>query len=120
MLGSLEEEEETPEHPSHSHQCTEDSPWEGSELQAKEGGLTRVQPCQHCIIYLSIYLAAPGLSCGTPDLRSLLEHAGSLVVACKLLVGAYEIWFPDQGWNPAPLHWEYRILATGPRRKSPC
>ena len=26
MLGSLEEEEETPEHPSHSHQCTEDSP----------------------------------------------------------------------------------------------
>ena len=36
VLGSLEEEEETPEHPSHSHQCTEDSPWEGSELQAKE------------------------------------------------------------------------------------
>ena len=35
-----------------------------------------------------IYLAVPGLSCGTLDLLSSLWHAGSLVVACKLLVAA--------------------------------
>ena len=32
--------------------------------------------------YLSIYLAALGLSCGTWDLLSLLRHAGSLLLAC--------------------------------------
>ena len=35
-----------------------------------------------------------------------------LVVAC-------EIWFPDQGSNPGPLHWERGVLATGPPGKSP-
>ena len=24
------------------------------------------------------------------------------------------IWFPDQGFNLGPLHWEHGILATGP------
>ena len=40
------------------------------------------------IIIFLIYLAVPGLSCGTLDLLSSLWHAGSLVVACKLLVAA--------------------------------
>ena len=31
-----------------------------------------------------------------------------------LPVGAWGIWFPDQGSNPDPLYWEHRILATGP------
>ena len=35
-----------------------------------------------------IHLAVPGLSCGTQDLPSSLQHVGSLVVACKLLVAA--------------------------------
>ena len=41
-----------------------------------------------------IYLAVPGLSCGTWDL------------------------VPDQGSNPDPLHWEHGVLATGPPGKS--
>ena len=43
--------------------------------------------------------------------RSQLQHADSLVVACG-------IWFPDQGLNSGPLHWEPGALATGPPRKS--
>ena len=38
---------------------------------------------------------------------------GSLVVVCELLVMAYGIWFPDQGWSPGPLHWEHGVLALG-------
>ena len=59
--------------------------------------------------YLFIYLAAPGLSCGIQDLQ--LWHAGSIVAACT-------IQFPDQGSNPGPLHWECRVLPTGPPGKS--
>ena len=33
---------------------------------------------------------------------------------CELLVEACGIQFPDQGWNPDPLHWEQGALATGP------
>ena len=36
------------------------------------------------------YLAAPGLSCGTWDLRFSLQHTGSLAVACQLLAAACE------------------------------
>ena len=35
-----------------------------------------------------------------------------------LPVGAWGIWFPDQGSNPDPLYLEHRILATGPPGKS--
>ena len=35
-----------------------------------------------------------------------MQHTGSLIVACG-------IWFPDQGLNLGPLHWECRVLATG-------
>ena len=49
---------------------------------------------------------------------SSLWHVRSLAVACKLLVVACGIWFPDQGWNPGSLCWEYRVLATGPPGKS--
>ena len=35
-----------------------------------------------------------------------------------LPVAASGIWFPDQGSNPGPLHWEHRVLATGPPGKS--
>ena len=33
--------------------------------------------------------------------------------AASVLVVAYGIWFPDQGWNPGPLHWGHGVLATG-------
>ena len=36
----------------------------------------------------------------------------------QVLVAAYGISFPDQGLNPAPLHWELRVLATGLPGKS--
>ena len=36
----------------------------------------------------------------------------------KLLVVACGIVFPDQGLNPGSLHWECKVLATGPPGKS--
>lgn len=59
-----------------------------------------------------VFLAALGFSCGTWDLRSLLQHAGCLVWH----VGPSFI--PDQGWNVGPLHWELGVLAAGPSGKS--
>ena len=41
-----------------------------------------------------------------------------LVAACELLVTACGIWFPGQGWNPGPRHWDPGVSATGPPRKS--
>ena len=52
------------------------------------------------------YLFELDLSCSTQDLQSLLWHVGSLVAARELLVVTCGIQFPDQGWNPGPLHWE--------------
>ena len=39
-------------------------------------------------------------------------------MACKFLVVACWIYFPDQGSNPGPLHWEPGVLTTGPPGKS--
>ena len=41
------------------------------------------------------------------------------VVACKLLIAACSIQFPDQGSNPGPLHWECGVSTLGPPGKSP-
>ena len=60
-----------------------------------------------------------GLNCGTWDLRSSLQHAGSLAVACKFLPAAYGISFPHQGLNPGPLHGECSVQAIGPTGKNP-
>ena len=56
-------------------------------------------------------MAAWNVSFSLRDLRSSLWHSGSLVVE-------FEIWFPERRLNPGPLHWECRVLATGPPRKS--
>ena len=42
------------------------------------------------IFLIFIYLAV-GPSCGTWDLRSSLQHVGSLVIACKHTVDAWRI-----------------------------
>ena len=42
---------------------------------------------------------------------SQVGYMGSLVAACG-------IQFTNQGLNPGPLHWECRVLATGPPGKS--
>ena len=39
-------------------------------------------------------------------------------MACKLLVAARGIQFPDQLLNPGALHWKHRVLAPGSPRKS--
>ena len=36
----------------------------------------------------------------------------------RVLVAAHGIQFPPQGSNPGPLHWEHRVLTTGPPGKS--
>ena len=41
------------------------------------------------------------------------------VAACKPLVAACGSYFPDQGMNLSPLHWEHGVLATGPPGKCP-
>ena len=53
-------------------------------------------------------MAALGLSCGT----------WIFVATFQLLVVACGVSFPDQGSNPGPLHWECRVLTTGPPGKS--
>ena len=35
----------------------------------------------------------------------MLQHTGSFVAACRLLVAASGIWFSDQDLNPGPLCW---------------
>ena len=42
-----------------------------------------------------------------------------LTAACKLLVAACGIQFPDQELNPGPLPWEHVVLTTVPPEKSP-
>ena len=64
-----------------------------------------------------IYLGALGLSCSTQDFFFFARRI-FLVVVCELLVVACGTWFPDQGSNPGPLHWECGVLATGPSGKS--
>ena len=51
--------------------------------------------------------------------RVLVAACRILAVAFELLVVACEVWFPDQGSNWGPLHWEHGVSATGPPRKSP-
>ena len=58
-----------------------------------------------------LYLAALGFSCGTWDLQSLLQHAGSLAVALGT-------WFPDQDRTWA-LCTASRVLTMGAPGKSP-
>ena len=62
---------------------------------------------------------APGLNASMQGFWFLLGHEGSLVAAWGLLVAACGIWFPDKRSNLGPLHWEFRVLVTGPPG-SPC
>ena len=55
----------------------------------------------HKRVFISIFLAMPGLSYSTQGLR----HAGSLAVVCGSV--------PCPGMEPGPLYRNLRILATG-------
>ena len=69
---------------------------------------------KHLVLFIwphQVWVVAQGvcdLSCSTKDL---------LVAACKLLVTAHGVRFPDQGSNPSLLHWDRGVLATGPPGK---
>ena len=73
-------------------------------------------------IYLFTYLAVLGLSSSTYYRSSAAAHIIDLqlqlVAACKLLVMACKIYFPEQGSNLGSLLWEFRVLATEPPGKS--
>ena len=73
------------------------------------GGASGKEPACQCR-----YLALLDLGCSMRDLQSWLVH-----VAYEHLVGANGIQFPDQEQNLGRLHWELRVLATGPPEKSP-
>ena len=64
-----------------------------------------------------IYFAGSSLRCGTRDLPCSMRDL--LVAACGLLVAAC-VWdlVPWPGIKPGPLHWERRVLTTGPPGKS--
>ena len=51
-------------------------------------------------------------------LVSACEIFLSLLQNMESLVAAHGIQFPDQGLSPGPLHWECRVLATGPPARS--
>lgn len=48
-----------------------------------------------------------------------MQHAGSLVAKCKLLVAECGIQLPDLGSNLGPLHGQLGVLGTGPPGKFP-
>ena len=62
--------------------------------------------------YVFIYLAAPGLSFDTQDLRSSVQHLGSLVEVCGLYLA-------DQGLSPGPLPLGAWHLSHWITRKAP-
>ena len=81
---------------------------------------TQPSPSGILFFFFNVYLFGYTWSYGSMwDLCSFLWHVGSLVLAWEFLVAVYGIWFPDQGLNLIPLHWEHSVLATGPPEKSP-
>ena len=47
-----------------------------------------------------------------------MRHTGLLITTFKLIAAARGILLPDWGLNLRPLHWEGRVLVTGPPGKS--
>ena len=90
--------------------------WSEEESQEKgkgnQGTLANVEHQMSLVFFFkySVYL----LGCA----RFQLQHTGSFVVTCKLLVAACGIQFPDLGLNSGLLYWEHGVLATGPPEKS--
>ena len=58
-----------------------------------------------------IYLAMPGLSCGTGELQSPLRLTRILQLR--------HVGSSAQGQKPGPLNWKCKALATGPPGNSP-
>ena len=70
---------------------------------------TQVASTLFIYLFIIFYLSVPGLSCGKQDRCCHLP--GSLVGGMWDLV-------PWPGTEPGPLHWECRVLTTGPPGKS--
>lgn len=65
---------------------------------------------------------------GTPNVLSFFKYSIYIYLAAlglsysswySILVAVCGIWFPDEGSNPGPLHWEHSVFATGPPGKTP-
>ena len=52
-------------------------------------------------------------------LKDLFTYLAALGLSCSMWTFSCGVWevFPDQGSNPGALHWEHRVLATGPSGK---
>ena len=68
--------------------------------------------------FLSIGPSTLFLACRSPVAFVLVVFKNVLIwlhgTGSSIFVAAFGIQLPDQGSNPAPLHWEHRIFATGP------
>ena len=58
-----------------------------------------------------------------PPAKPFLKHFYLFIWLRQVLFATFRIfscgtWIPDQGLNPGPLRWEYRVLTNGPPGKS--
>ena len=49
---------------------------------------------------------------------TVLKKIHLFIWLCQVFIAACGIWFPDQGLTLGPVHWEFRVLVTGPPGKS--
>ena len=103
--------------PTCGYTCTLHEYLPGAGLQPAQG-FTSLESQTVFLPSFDVLFTWLGLGCGTQDFPSSLGRVGSLVSACELLVVSCGILFPDQGSNPGTLHWEVRVLAAEPLRKS--
>ena len=69
--------------------------------------------------FLLFNLVMAGLSCSMQDLQSLLQYAGSFRWGIwALSCGMWDL-VPWPRIDPVPVHWEHRVLATGPPKMFP-
>ena len=70
------------------------------------------QHANYTYLKTSIYYVAHQVTVEAHEICLPCGLHNLLVVACGSLL-------PDHGSNPGPLHWEHRVLATGPPGRSP-
>ena len=76
-------------------------------------------PCLRTWIQPCLKLEIPGLfSYKSQYILYFLKNIYLFIWLSWVLVAACGIYFPDEGSNPGPLHWEHGVLTAGPPRKS--
>ena len=92
----------------------------GLLLEWEKSFKVRLLHGKYIVCLYKLYSVVPlyFFKCLSGRVGSRLRQAGPLAGAWEHLAEACGLWFPDQGLNPDPLHWECRVLATGPPGKS--